>query len=401
MRLRVLSLATVFPSPAFPNHGLFVHERLRRLARRADVRVVAPIPLAQRVAVRHPPFLYIPRLAKGLDGWALALSSLPSVLRLVRGGFDFDVIDAHFGYPEGFAAMLLARAFRRPFAVTLRGSEPGLARERARGRALARALRAASAVIAVSGRLRDLAIGLGVRPSRVSVVPNGVDAEVFRFVLPAEARRRLAIEPAFLPEGARLLVAVGHLCPRKGFERIVAACAVVRARGPDARLAIVGGPGLEGDSRASIAAAIREHGMAGRVLLPGPADPERVALWHAAADVSVLASDHEGCPNVVLEALACGAPVVATDVGNVRDLVANPGDGIVVDPGAVPPLAAALERALETPWDRRGIASRAALRTWDNVAAETLDALEAGWARWLVERAEREVAGGIDARAAI
>lgn len=407
-RLRVLSISTVFPSPAFPSHGLFVYERLRHLAVRADVRVVAPVPLVrralarlrargarpappprdERLAVRYAPFFYVPKLGKATDGLALAASILPAVLRLRREQ-DFDVIDAHFGYPEGFAAAVLGRALGRPVAITLRGTEPEHARERGRGRALAYAVRRASAVIAVSTRLRDLAISLGARPVRVSVVPNGVNGALFKHVEPAEARRRLGLTERgapFLPPGARLAVAVGHLCPRKGFERLVEAVGRLSARGVDLRLAIVGGPGLEGDSRASIAAAIRAHALESKVFLAGAAAPERVALWHAAADVSVLASVHEGCPNVVLEALASGAPVVASDVGNVRDLIASAGDGIVVPPGDVIELARAIRRAVEQPWDRRAIAGRAALRTWQNVAAETLDALEAARARWLSER---------------
>jgi glycosyltransferase involved in cell wall biosynthesis len=399
--MRILSIASVFPSPAFPNHGLFVYERLRHMARRAEVRVVVPVPVLPRALagrrgaperppapagldVRHVPFVYVPRFLKATDGFALAASIARAVLR-ARRERDFDLIDAHFGYPEGFAATLLGRIFARPVAITLRGTEPGHARERGRGWALAHALRRAAGIVAVSGRLRDLAIALGARPARISVVPNGVNPALFHAIDPAHARRELGIGADLLPAGARLIVSVGHLSPRKGFEGLVAAVARLLARGVDLRLAIVGGPGLEGDSRDSIAAAVRAAGLDGRVLLPGAAPPARVALWHAASDLSVLASLHEGCPNVVLEALACGAPVVATDVGNVRDLVAAE-DGIVVPPASVLDLADGIGGALERPWDRRAIAARAARRTWENVAAETLDALEAARARWLAER---------------
>jgi glycosyltransferase involved in cell wall biosynthesis len=390
--LRILSLATVFPSPAFPNHGLFVHERLQHLARRADVRVVAPVPWAQRLRrklrvdvraaedaalpVERPTFVYVPRILKATDGAALA-ASVARAVRRIRRAFDFDVIDAHFGYPEGFAAVLLGRALDRPVSITLRGTEPTHARERLLRRALGWALRRADGLIAVGGPLGDLAARLGAARERIAVVPNGVDASTFRAVPRDEARRRLGVGDDFLPEGARLLVAVGHLCPRKGFELLVEAAARLVREGREVRVAIVGGPGLEGDSRPSIEAAIAATGMRGRVHMAGPADAPRVALWQAAADLAVLASDHEGCPNVVLEALACGAPVVATEVGNVRDILREGADGLIVTPRDVRALAAGLARALETDWDRGAIAARAAARTWDRVAEEHLAALVA------------------------
>ncbi|HVY62097.1 MAG TPA: glycosyltransferase, partial [Planctomycetota bacterium] len=190
--MRVLVFTTVYPSAARPVHGLFVHERIRHLARHADVRVVAPEPwwplrrpegrapaveTREGLEVHHPTFWYVPGFLKALDGLFLFLSALACVARIRRAGFDFDVIDAHFGYPDGFAAALLGWWLRRPFSVTLRGTEPLISRSRLR-RALFRwTLRRAAARIAVAEPLAEQARALaGVE---VVTVANGVDAGRF------------------------------------------------------------------------------------------------------------------------------------------------------------------------------------------------------------------------------
>ena len=139
--MKILSFTTVYPNAAQPGAGVFVRERLRHAARLADVRVVAPVPwfpfghritpqtrprLSSRIEsgemnVLHPRFFSVPGIFKALDGLFLFLSSVAAIRRLKREGFDFDLIDAHFAYPDGLAAILLGFLYRRPVVVTLRG----------------------------------------------------------------------------------------------------------------------------------------------------------------------------------------------------------------------------------------------------------------------------------------
>ena len=370
--LNVLVFTTVFPSPQRPVHGLFVRERIRHLQRSAAIQVVAPVAWhARRIAgvaadagglrVHHPRFFYVPRLLKCLDGLFLFLSTVWCVRR-IRRDFDFDVIDAHFAYPDGFAAALLGWYFERPLTITERGTLIPLSVYRLRARAADWALRRASRVIAVATALAERVAQAGVPIGRIAVIPNGIDVERFAPRDRATARARLGLPPG------RLVVSVGHLSYRKGFHHVIAAVARLRRKGVEVSCAIVGGGGVEGNERPQLERLIETLDVGGAVRLVGPQAPDEVAWFLSAADVVVLASDYEGSPNVVLETMACGRPVVATRVGEVANMVPAIA-GLVVDPPcSAETLAAALEDALGRRWNEADIRALAQRRTWDDVA---------------------------------
>jgi teichuronic acid biosynthesis glycosyltransferase TuaC len=374
-RLRVLVFTMVFPNPAQPLHGTFVLERIRHLAASADVQVVAPIPWyrlwrgrvpplesASGVPVNHPVFWYLPKTLWSLRGLFLFLSTLRTVRRLGRS-FDFDLIDAHFAYPDGFAAVLLGLWFRRPVCITLRGTIVQWSR-RPLGRFLCDwAIRHAARVIAVSENLAERARQGGVPQHRIATIANGVDTERFRLMDAAEARRTLG-----LPEAGRLCVSVGHISPRKGFHRLIRALPRVVQHFPDIRLAIVGGRGAEEDNSANLNALACRLGLSDRVLLVGAKPPDEVALWLAAADIFVLASDFEGCPNVVLEAMACGRPVVATKVGDIERMVPAFAGVLVDDPEDDVALGDAMFAGLRQDWDAAKIRDHVTVQSWNDVA---------------------------------
>ena len=374
-RLRVLVFTTVFPNPAQPTHGLFVRERIRQLAHLAEIRVVAPVawyPSVRRSAphaevqdglpVAHPTYWYVPRVLKILDGLMLFLSSVAAVRRL-RRWFDFDLIDAHFAYPDGFAAVLLARLFRKPVCVTLRGTIIPLSADPFRRRLCDWAITRADQVIAVAENLAERARRGGVQENRLAIISNGVDLERFRPEDANLARRRLGLLP-----DAPLLVSVGHLSPRKGFQHVIRALPRLGKAHPGLRFAIIGGPGAEGDNGPQLRELACDLGVAERVIFAGPEPPGRVALWLAASHALVLASAFEGSPNVVLEALACGRPVVSSKVGNVERIVPEFAGILIDDPNDVPALSAALSEALRRTWDPLRIRSCAADHGWEGVA---------------------------------
>jgi glycosyltransferase involved in cell wall biosynthesis len=378
--MKALVLSSVFPDPTQPTHGIFVLERVRHLAARADVRVVAPVPwfrwwrravpgreVRAGLVVVHPPFVYLPRFLKVLDGLWLFLSSAPSVLRL-RLRFDFDLIDAHFAWPEGFAAILLGKLFRRPVCITLRGTLIHLSPDPRRRRLMAWALRRAARVVAVSRELADRAIEYGADPARVEVIANGVDAARFTPGDARAARRALG-----LAEDGRLVVSVGHLSPRKGFQRLLRVWPRLLERVPDARLAIVGGPGAEGDNGAQLREQAAALGLAERVTFAGARPADAIATWLQAGDVFALASDYEGCPNVVMEALACARPVVVSAVGEVRRMLPAHAGLVYGDADDDEALTAALVDALTRDWDTGGIRRHAEEQTWERVATRVLE----------------------------
>ena len=390
---RLLVFSTVFPNAAQPHHGIFVRERMRGLPPDVEVMVVAPTPwfpfvsglrpgfrpslpqtsreeVQDGVRVLHPRFLSFPGIFKCLDGVLLALGALPTLLRL-RRTFRFDAIDAHFVYPEGLAAALLGRLLRVPVLITLRGMLPLLVPFRLRRPQLRWALRRAARVIAVSETLRDDAVALGIPPDKIRVIENGIDGRLFHPQDRLEVRRRLD-----LPESGPVLVSVGTLAPRKGFQLVIEALPALAERFPGIRFVIVGGAGAEGAMEEDLRALAARLGVADRVIFAGPRQRGELAAFYSAADVSVLASAHEGCPNVVLESLACGTPVVGTPVGSIPSLLADSEAGRLAE-RTVPALTEALAAALSRTWDRGRVRARVADRTWEAVGREVMEEIEA------------------------
>jgi len=388
-RLQVLLFSTVFPNAEQPHHGVFVRERMRGYPEDVKVRVVAPVPwfplvsglrpgfrpeveergVQQGVTVLHPRALSFPGIFKCLDGLLMFLSTLPTLRRL-RRELPFDVIDAHFAYPEGLAAALAGWFLKVPVTITLRGTLPQIAPFRLRRPQLRFALRRAARVVAVSDSLKRDAVALGIPAEKIRVIGNGVDPEVFHPQDRTEARRALG-----LPKYGPLLVSVGTLTPRKGFHLVMEAMAKLKKRWPTLRFAIVGGDGAEGAMSAELKALAVRLGIADRVIFAGPRKSSELAPWYGAADLFVLATAHEGSPNVVLEALACGTPVVATPVGSIPELL-DAETGLLVERDAES-IAKGLDAALDRSWDRDRVRARVAARSWSVVGAEQAEELRA------------------------
>jgi teichuronic acid biosynthesis glycosyltransferase TuaC len=381
-RLRVLVFTTVFPNPAQPTHGVFTPARLGPLREACDLRVVAPIAWFRRrgkvpargtwsgLPVEYPSFFYLPGILRGLNGVFLFASSVGRVAALRRER-DFDLIDAHFTYPDGFAAVLLGAWLDRPVVVTEHGTLMTLASLPSRRPALSWALRRAARVIGVSQELARKAVALGAAEDRVEVIENGVDTRRFTPRDRREARRALG-----LPEEGPLLVSVGHLSRRKGHHRVIEVLPDLIRQVPGLRFAIVGGASPEGDTGPALRDQARRLGVDRHVIWAGVLPPDEVAVWLGAADVYVLSSDFEGCPCSVYEAMAAGLPVVATRVGEVERMVPE-GMGILVDrPDDREGLRDALVHALGRSWDRGAIRAYAETRSWEGGAKRIL-------AQWL------------------
>jgi len=385
---RILTLSTVYPSPIESELGVFVQSRVRYLARRTEIKVLAPVPIInyrrhilqfrrnfpersydELIEVIRPRWFYPPG-GGALNAAFLFLRIVWSVARLSRK-YRFQVIDAHFAHPEGVAAALLSWIFHCPFTVTMRGNEQVHTQHTFRRLTIGWALRRAERVIAVAENLRNLAINLGVDASHVITIPNGIDTEIFH---PHDRRQSRA--KCCVLSGAKLIVSAGHLIELKGHHRIINALRTLIDSGIDVELAIAGGRGRAEDYEPALRQQISEHKLETRVRMLGHLDREALANLLSAADVFCLASSREGWPNVVHEALACGTPVVATRVGGVPQMIPSQQYGIVVPVDDEIALTNALSRALFTPWDRHLIASWGQTRSWEQVAAEILSIFE-------------------------
>lgn len=379
----IVVLSSLFPSEVQPGAGLFVRERLFRVGRHLPLSVVSPTPwfplqgMLRRLKpgfrpgapahetqsghdVWFPRFFSLPGLLKQFDGRFMAIAAWPRLRRLRQQG-RLDLIDAHFGYPDGYAATLLGRWLGVPVCITMRGTEARHAADARLAGRLRKALQTADRVFAVSSSLARLAATLGVAAERVQVVGNGVDLAKFAMQPRVAARRRLGIA-----DDATVLVSVGGLVERKGFHRVMACLPALRQRFPRLVYLVVGGPSTEGDWTDRLHKLAVELELEGVVRFLGPLPSTALSEVLSAADVFALATRNEGWANVLLEAMACGLPVVATDVGGNAEVICRPELGIVVPFDDARQLHEALERALVTPWDRDEICRYAAANTWDD-----------------------------------
>jgi len=390
----LLVVSSLFPSSARPTAGVFIRERMFRVARELPLSVVSPQPwfpgqsllrlvspgyrvagaahdVQQGIDVYRPRALCLPAVGRHWDAVAMALAAWPLARRLRRAG-RCDILDAHFAYPDGCAAALLGRWLGVPYTVTLRGTEPRhLGQPALRARIVA-ALAGAARVFTVSASLREVGIAAGVPASQFTVVGNGVDASVFHPLPRAEARAALG-----LPADAVVLTTVGALVERKGFHRVIALLPRLRRRYPGLVYLIVGGASPEGDSTARLKRQVAELGLDGCVRFLGPMAPAQLRVPLSASDVFTLPSSNEGWANVILEAMACGVPVIASDVGGNAEVVSAPSLGDIYPFGDDEALYQQLERALGQTWDRAAIIDYARRNSWDSRVTQLLGAFRA------------------------
>lgn len=381
--MRILTYTSLFPNSQKPLQGIFVLQRVGHLARLPGNRVcvVAPVPYFPRwlrgtrwrrdgqvpshevidgLTVHHPRYPLLPKVSMPFHGLLMFLGSLLLVWRLHRE-WKFDCIDAHFVYPDGFAAVLLGMILHLPVVVSARGSDINLYPGFPAIRPLIRwTLRRAAGLIAVSTSLAKSMIRLGTREKKVCVIGNGIDPTLFYPVDVGEAKACLGLEP-----GQRIVLSVAALVPAKGLHFLIPAFAQVLSRFQGLRLCIIG----EGKERNRLETLIRTHGLESSVFLQGSVPNDQLRYWYSAAELTCLVSSREGWPNVVQESLACGTPVLATPVWGIPEIVVSPVLGVLVEQDVME-IASALERSLGMQWDRRAIAEYAANRTWHAVATE-------------------------------
>lgn len=370
--LRVLTLSTLFPDASRPRFGPFVERQTLGLAAHPDVElcVMAPIglppwPLSRLghyaslsglprreiwhgLEVFRPRFLHLPATGGRFDAAVLARTLLPQLRRL-RAQFAFDVIDAEFFFPDGPAAIALGRAMGVPVSIKARGSDIhywGL--NTATRNQIILAGKAADGILAVSAALRDDMIVMGMPADRIRVHHTGVDLDLFQ---PVDRFR----EKFALGISGPLVVSVGTLSTRKGQGLLIDALVAM----PGVMLVLIG----TGPDRAAFERQAALRGVASRVRFAGSLDHAEIARWLGAADAMALPSVSEGLANVWVEALACGTPIVITDVGGAREVVDSPiaGHLVAADPQAI---AGAIENLIANPRDPQAVRKVAERFTW-------------------------------------
>jgi teichuronic acid biosynthesis glycosyltransferase TuaC len=392
---RVLVFSALFPSKAAPTAGTFIKERMMRVAQRVPLVILSPQPwspldfvvriffrktfrpiavefeMLGETPIYRPKYFSLPLIFKKYDGWLMARGARKCALQ-INHSFKPNIIDAHFLFPDGNAASILAKELSLPLVVTLRGSKDEWLIGTDREPKLKQTLEASSSLISVSAALRrDVAMKLGQPEHKCTVIGNGVDLSKFSAVDRTQAREKLGIS-----EQSKVIISVGGLIERKGFHRIIPLIASLKEVFPDITYLIVGGGTSQDDMSDKLKELAQSCGVAENIKFCGPQLPENLKWFYGAADVFALATAHEGWANVFLEAMACGLPVITTDVGGNTEVVCNANLGITVDFFDSNKFKIALSDALKRNWDRDVISNYAKSNTWEKRVDAVIAVLE-------------------------
>jgi teichuronic acid biosynthesis glycosyltransferase TuaC len=378
MKLAVIT--PYFPSSAEPWQGRSAYQTLRLIARQADVHVFFPYAaypalLKPRsrgyqkldpsytvpdVDVSYYPYPALPLVSRPLNGWMAARVLLPHVRE-----FAPDLIFSCFLYPDGDAALRIGRTLSVPVVTQSIGSDINRIGDPISAMQTRAVLRNTDFLVTVSDDLCKKAVTMGAHPQKSRAVVNGCDLSVFHPGDRTSARQQLNI-----PLAAQAIVYIGRMDVKKGLRELVEAAASIHPERPNLHVYLVGA----GPDKGIIESAIQGVNASDYIHVMPACQFDEVAVWMTAADLVTLPSYMEGCPNVVLEALACGRPVVATKVGGIPEMV-NDECGRLVPPGESAALAGALAAVLGREWDAATIAAHGS-RSWNDVAAELLDVFD-------------------------
>ena len=338
--MKILTFSTLFPNSVKPHHGIFTETTLRHQLATGHIqaKVVAPVPwfpfdhpmfgqystfarIPQEetrlgVTVLHPRYLVPPKVGMHVVPFTMAQAAKMSIGTLLDEGYDFDVIDAHYFFPDGVAAIMLGKYFKKPVVITALGTDINLVlKDRMARRMIRWAGERSAEMITVCEALKTEMVSHGMDGSRITPLRNGVDLELFKPVDRAATRDKLGIT-------AFSLLSVGYLDPRKGHDLIIAALPKL----PGVRLLIAG----SGRDRNKLEALAAANGVSDRVTFLGALPQMQLREYYGAADALVLASSREGWPNVLLESMACGTPVVASNVWGTPEAVRAPEAGVLM-----------------------------------------------------------------------
>ena len=384
--MKVLVYSTLFPNNLQPNNAIFVKQRLFHLAKlpNCKIKVIAPVPycppwamlgkryqyaqikkyeVIEGIEVFHPRYLLIPKISMPFHSLSLFLATRCLVKKIYQT-FPFDLIDGHYIYPDGLASLFLAKSMNKPLILSARGSDinqfPNFKTIKPM---ISYALDRADHIISVSNGLKQEIINLGIDKEKITVIPNGVDTKKFYPINKNKVRDKILINNN--NNNNKIILSVGSLKPNKGFHIILDALSRLLKKEIKIRLYIIG----EGYYRSSLEQKIKDLNLGQYVTLVGEIANNELNFWYNLADVFCLASATEGWPNVIMESLACGTPVVATKAYGAKEILSSPNVGLLVN-RTTESIYNGLKTALVTTWDRNQICSQVKNRDWFKVADE-------------------------------
>ena len=379
--MKVLLISNIFPNSAEPVRGIFTYQIVKALRKMCNIEVVAPLPwvppslkkkfLSQYpyanvpeteriggIQVYHPRYLVIPRMLGSMH----SIFMVPSLFRLAKKlerAQHFDLINAHWLFPDGVAAAWAGKLLRKPVILTGLGCDVNLYSTMFFRKAqIVRSLQNVAYGTVVSNSMKLRLVSLGIREEKIAVIPNGVDLKLFNIMDKKRARNFLK-----LSNESRIVLTIGSQDEVKGTKYLIEAFGMLLKRQKSPLLLILIG---DGPLRKSLMSMSKNLGISKSVVFLGRRPHGEIPLWLNAADVFCLPSLREGQPNVVLEALACGIPVVASNVGAIPEMIRD--NGRLSPPADSRSLCENLEFCLSNIWDREAFRRTVECFSWTECA---------------------------------
>lgn len=383
--MKLLLISNLFPNPKEPLRGIFVYNIAQELRKKCKLVVISPLPwvpifLRKRgkyrkfalvpkefeiegIKVFSPKYLALPKLGV-IHPFFMAFSILPLLRRLKKQN-KIDVVNTHCIYPDGVAVSLLSRFMKLPLVLSALGTDINCySKYRIRRMEIKKALQWSDKITTVSEALKEVILRLGIKENKISVIRNGVDSANYKAKEKDKCRKTLEMN-----NYAKIILFVGRLVEVKGLNYLIEAMGLINQENEkDTILYIIG----EGDDLKYYQQKVTKLKLDDCVLFVGTKSRKEMPTWYGACDLLCLPSIEEGCPNVILEALASGRPVVASKVGGVPELI-NKKNGVLFNRGDILGLRVALNTALETKWDRDEIINTIKGYTWEKVADRFLN----------------------------
>ena len=384
--MKILTLSSLYPNENLPGRGSFVENKLKHLRVNSTIehKVVSPVPHLPVIGqflpsqkpfetvkkyecrggfdVYYPKYLHIPGLSMNMGPRNMYKACKPILQRLINEGFDFDLIDSHYVYPDGVAAYYLAQYFNKPFTVTALGTDinilPGFDKPRER---IIEALQSADGITAVSKDLCHKMVALGAPENKTKAIYNGVDLEMFSVQNKQKAKHKIGAE-------GNVLLSIGNLVSLKGFDLIIKALDQI-----DSAMLFIAGSGPE---EANLQKLISDLKLEKRVRLVGRLAQKDLADYYNAADIFILASSHEGMANVLLESIACGTPVIATPIPGMDEVITDEAIGLIMEERSSGAIQKSVTALLSDMPDRAIVRRHAEKFNWNQTSIAQIELFE-------------------------
>jgi len=385
-KVHILTYTTLYPNNIFPTQALFIRERIVRLAQHFSITVVAPVPFfpplpihkkwfryslikkresRDTIQIYHPRFFTLPKIGMQWYGYLMAFDTF-NLVRNLHHTHHFDLIDAHYMYPDGFAASHIAQKLNIPLCITGRGTDINLFTTFPKIRKhIISASAKAKTVITVSQSLKKVLCDLAIPSHKIQVITNGVNRTIFKPSPISESKKSLPI-PAHRP----LLLSIGNLYKAKGFHLLINSLHLIKKEKlftPTPYLVIIG----DGDYHKELHTLIAHYDMHDDIAIHSAIPQSSLSVWYNACDLFCLLSFREGIPNVIREAFSCGKPVVASSVGGIPEIVTSTDLGLLCHSFSLDDITSKLIEGLNKKWERTLIQNHAQTFNWDTVINQT------------------------------